>query len=68
MSEAKHPYFMTYFESSAGHMVSTCRPVAIVVSGNPQDVTCPRCQGALQRLTAFMDMLATLDDEQAHDA
>ena len=68
MGEANHPYCMTHFESTTGQMAPACRPVAIVVSADPHSVTCPTCQACLRRLEAFLEFLATLDDDAAGGA
>lgn len=62
MSAPHHPYFQTHYESPNGRIfVKTCRPMAIVVTHDPRQVTCPRCQEGLQRLVDFLDALPTMD-------
>jgi hypothetical protein len=54
-----HPFEMTHFEFPWGFIMAACRPLAIVVTGDPQKVTCPRCREGLHRLQHFLDVLAT---------
>lgn len=59
-----HPYTQVHYETRAGIIpVKPCRSVAIVVTNDPQQVTCPRCLKGLRRLSNFLCWLETADLE-----
>jgi hypothetical protein len=50
-----------HFESFTEKGVRACRPIAMVISRDPQEVTCPQCQEDLRRLEALLDALMARD-------
>jgi hypothetical protein len=55
----------THVDPATGQRVPACRPVALVMSHDPQTVRCPQCREDLRKLATFLAALQA-GDEAAH--